>query len=72
MRAVVYVLLVLLALLGVLSGSAALALLFGGAKALLVASEFMELRFAHRAHFVGFGLFVGALTLLLILLSAPR
>lgn len=72
MRIAVYVALVALAAIAVASGSWTLALVIGATKALLVAAEYMELRLAHRAHGVAFGLCVGALTAVLALVAAPR
>lgn len=72
MRAVVFVVLVALAVIAALVGSWGLALSISAVKALLLASEFMELRHAHRLHAVAVGGFVGALTLALMVLASPR
>ncbi|MDQ3033184.1 MAG: hypothetical protein M3Y87_12265 [Myxococcota bacterium] len=70
MRALVYLALLGLALSAALSGQLALALALGGAKALLVGAEFMELRRADRRHALGFALMIVALVLVLITLGS--
>ncbi|MFO0646201.1 MAG: hypothetical protein U0326_08175 [Polyangiales bacterium] len=72
MRAMVYVMLVSLALVSALSGSWRLALVAASIKTLLVASEYMELRRAHRAHGVAFALGACVLTAALAVLATPR
>jgi hypothetical protein len=55
-RLAAYVVLVALAIAAVFAGELWIALVLGGAKALLVAFEYMELRHAARAHAVVFAL----------------
>jgi len=70
MRFAAYVLMIGLLGIALYTGDIALALAAGGAKALLVGVEFMELRHAARAHLVGFALFTIALTGGLVALTA--
>lgn len=65
-RIAVYVVLVVLAIGAVVSGELAVALALGGAKALLVGAEYMELRQAHRAHALGVALGLAVLVIGLI------
>ncbi|MGM0575503.1 MAG: hypothetical protein ACQEXJ_07210 [Myxococcota bacterium] len=69
MRAAAYLVMVALLLAAVASGQLVLALAIGGAKALVVGLEFMELRHAARAHAVGFVAWTVAVTGLLVLLT---
>ena len=71
MRLVIWLLLVGLAIGAGLSGEFALALALGGVKALLVGAQYMELRWAHRAHARAFAFGVIALVLVLRLIAGP-
>lgn len=62
MRFAAYVLMIGLVLAAVATGNIALALALGGAKAVIVGLEFMELRHAARAHAVAFVIAMIALT----------
>jgi len=72
MRAAVYLVLLALAVVTAFSESLSLALALGGAKALLVGAEYMELRRADLRHALGFGVGIIALTLCLIMLGLSR
>jgi hypothetical protein len=65
-RKIAFAVMVVLAIVSILEGQLALALLFGGLKALIVGLEYMELRSAARPHAVGFVLAVAALTIGLV------
>jgi len=69
MRRIAFAVMVVLAIVSILEGQLALALLFGGLKALIVGLEYMELRHAARPHAVGFALAVIALTVGLIVIT---
>ena len=68
MRLATFLVMIALAIVSVAEGKLALALAFGGAKAILVGLGYMELRQAARVHMVGFVLAVLALTGCLVLL----
>ncbi|HEY8431440.1 MAG TPA: hypothetical protein VIL20_23830 [Sandaracinaceae bacterium] len=70
MRAFVYVILLALAVGSAVHGRIALALALGGAKAVLVGIEYMELRGAARAHAAGFVAGVLVLTGILVALAS--
>ena len=72
MRAMIYVALVTLALLSWSTGRWSVALAAAAIKALLVASEYMELRHAHRAHALAFAGCVSVATIALAVLATPR
>lgn len=65
MRLIVWVSLVTLAVVAVWSGHLAIALALAGVKALLVGFQYMELRWAHRAHAASFALAVAGVVVLL-------
>ena len=69
MRRIAFAVMVVLAIVSILEGQLALALLFGGLKALIVGLEYMELRRAARPHAVGFALAMIALTVGLIIIT---
>lgn len=69
MRRIAFAVMVVLAVVSILEGQLALALLFGGLKALIVGLEYMELRRAARPHAVGFTLGVVALTIGLVAIT---
>ena len=69
MRRIAFAVMVVLAIVSILEGQLALALLFGGLKALIVGLEYMELRRAARPHAVGFALAMIALTVGLIVIT---
>ena len=69
MRLLTWFGLVALAGLAVFWGRLDVALLCGGLKAVLVGSEFMELRHAHRLHLAAFVLWAVGLTSVLLLVS---
>lgn len=69
MRKVAFAVMIVLAIISILEGQLALALLFAGLKALIVGLEYMELRRAARPHAVGFALAVVALTVGLVALT---
>ena len=71
MRIVTWLLLVGLAIGAVVSGHFAVALLIAGTKTLLVGAQYMELRWAHRAHAAAFASAVIALVLVLRLIAGP-
>lgn len=68
MRTLSCLVMVLLAVVSILEGNVALALLFGGIKALIVGLGYMELREAARAHLLAYASGVAALTGVLVLL----
>jgi len=70
-RFVTWLLLVGLAIGAVVSGNIAVALAIAGTKTLLVGAQYMELRWAHRAHAAGFAFGVIALVLVLRLIAGP-
>ncbi len=63
MRLAVYLVLVCMAIGAAVAGELWIALALGGAKALLVGVEYMELRHAARAHALGFALGIVVLAL---------
>lgn len=69
MRALVFAVLLVLAVAAALSGHVHVALALGGVKALLVGVEFMELRHAARRHALGFAALVAGLVLVLVLIA---
>ena len=69
MRRIAFAVMVVLAIVSILEGQLALALLFGGLKALIVGLEYMELRRAARPHAIGFALAVIALSVGLIAIT---
>ena len=68
MRVIAFVVMVALAVASVLEGSVALAVVFGGVKALIVGLAYMELRDAARPHALGFAAGMVALTGVLLAL----
>lgn len=70
MRFAINVVLISLAVVAVVHGQLALALVIGGAKAALVGLEYMELRQAARPHAIGFVLGMIAVTGVLVALTA--
>jgi len=70
MRFAVYLVLVVVAAIAAFSGNLLLALALGGAKALLVGVEYMELRTAARAHALVFALTIVAFVAGLGLIAA--
>ena len=72
MRAAVYLSLLALTAIAVSVGNLRVALIVAATKALLVGSEYMELRRAHRAWGAGFVLGLGAVLGVLTLLATPR
>ena len=69
MRAVTYLIMVVLVSAALFTGQIVLGLIAGGIKALLVGLEFMELRHAARPHAVVYTLWVLAITGLLLILT---
>jgi hypothetical protein len=69
MRIITWVALLGLAAGAASAGSLRLALLFAGTKAALIGAEYMELRWAHRAHALGFALGICGWVGLLVLAS---
>lgn len=73
MRFVVWMSLVTLAIAAVVSGQLAIALALAGVKALLVGFQYMELRWAHRAHAASFaGAVIGLMVLLEFITRAAQ
>lgn len=68
MRLAAYLVMVVLASVALATGEIALALSIGGAKALIVGVEFMELRHAAWPHLFGFGVFSVFVTLVLLVM----
>ena len=69
MRALCFVTMLVLAVISVAEGNLPLALVFGGAKALLIGVGYMELSKSARVHMLGFILFVVAVTGTLVLVA---
>ena len=72
MRFVTWLLLVGLSIAAVLSGHFGVAVVIAGTKTLLVGAQYMELRWAHRAHAAAFASAVLALVLVLRFLAGTQ
>lgn len=70
MRVAAFVIMLVLAVISVMEGNLALALAFGGVKAVIVGLAYMELSRSARAHLVGFSVFILAVTGALVLVVA--